>query len=158
MWPAGLFTAARPVSPLRVRLLMPALPTQHGTMRAMTAMQAFYAAKADYEASLKGLEEGSEAYEAAQNAVFARSAEEALSIARANGGVYVKAAQFIASMQGGGGDKARPPCAPLRHAPLSRAPSLPPSAGGASNLRGGAESADRPRALPSLGGDGGGAG
>jgi hypothetical protein len=95
-------------------------------MRAMSAMQAFYAAKADYETSLKGLEEGSEAYEAAQNAVFARSAEKALSIARANGGVYVKAAQFIASMQGGGGDKARPPCAaaPAR-ALLTRAP--PPS-------------------------------
>ena len=76
-------------------------------MRAMSAMQAFYAAKADYEASLKGLEEGSVEYEAAQNGVFARSAEKALSIARANGGVYVKAAQFIASMQGGGGDKAR---------------------------------------------------
>jgi len=106
-------------------------------MRAMSAMQAFYAAKADYEArslcllvafsfsallrapesravcaafqaTLKPLEEGTVEYQAAEEAVFLRSAEKALAVARANGGVYVKAAQFVASMQGGGGDRLVP--------------------------------------------------
>ena len=36
-----------------------------------------------------------------------RGAAAALAVARANGGIYNKAAQFIASLQGGAGDKAR---------------------------------------------------
>ena len=60
------------------------------------------------QASLKGLEEGTPAYEAALEAVYLRAAGKALEVARANGGVYNKAAQFVASMQGGGGDKVVP--------------------------------------------------
>jgi hypothetical protein len=40
--------------------------------------------------------------------VYGRAAAKALEICSANGGVYNKAAQFVASMQGGGGDKAVP--------------------------------------------------
>ena len=61
------------------------------------------------QASLKELEEGSPAYAAALEGVFERAAAKALEIASAHGGVYNKAAQFVASMQGGGGDKVVPP-------------------------------------------------
>ena len=60
------------------------------------------------QASLKGLEEGTPAYDVALEAVYLRAAAKALEVARANGGVYNKAAQFVASMQGGGGDKVVP--------------------------------------------------
>ncbi len=40
--------------------------------------------------------------------MYGRAAAKALEICSANGGVYNKAAQFVASMQGGGGDKAVP--------------------------------------------------
>ena len=62
-----------------------------------------------FQNSLKDLEEGSAAYTAALDGVYERAAASALAVARANGGVYNKAAQFVASMQGGGGDKVVPP-------------------------------------------------
>jgi hypothetical protein len=62
-----------------------------------------------FQASLKDLTEGTPAYTAALDGVYERAAAKALEIARANGGVYNKAAQFVASMQGGGGDKVVPP-------------------------------------------------
>ena len=40
--------------------------------------------------------------------MYLRAAGKALEVARTNGGVYNKAAQFVASMQGGGGDKVVP--------------------------------------------------
>lgn len=105
------------------------------------------------QASLKGLEEGSAGYEAALEGVYTRASAKALEVARQNGGVYNKAAQFVASMQGGGGDKVVPKVfidtlailtdrAPFRplgpftnhaflpepHAPLCRLSNAPPRA------------------------------
>ena len=40
--------------------------------------------------------------------MYTRASAKALEVARQNGGVYNKAAQFVASMQGGGGDKVVP--------------------------------------------------
>ena len=75
--------------------------------RAMRALQAFNACKADYDAAWI-LPEGSPEQEAALSAAHAKGAESALSVARLNGGIYNKAAQLVASLGGGAGDKGVP--------------------------------------------------
>lgn len=76
--------------------------------RAMLAWQAYSEMKAKYESALSGLPEGSEERERAAKELHREGAQRALRVARENGGVYVKAAQFLASLQGGAGDNGVP--------------------------------------------------
>jgi len=70
-------------------------------------MNLFNEIKADYEAELaKTLTE--EEREVVLEQLHARSAPKVLALARHNGGIYNKAAQFVASLQGGAGDKGVP--------------------------------------------------
>jgi aarF domain-containing kinase len=69
-------------------------------------MQLFEKAKKDY-AALEGTEESAE-YAGALDEVHRRTAAECLKIAQSHGGIYNKAAQFVASLQGGAGDTGIP--------------------------------------------------
>eukprot|EP01006_Ploeotia_vitrea_P018106 TRINITY_DN49371_c0_g1_i1.p1 TRINITY_DN49371_c0_g1~~TRINITY_DN49371_c0_g1_i1.p1 ORF type:complete len:586 (+),score=56.79 TRINITY_DN49371_c0_g1_i1:51-1760(+) len=77
-----------------------------GMMRAMPVMAAFTAIKKDYLDSLEGKE--GEEWEKALHECHERAAPKALEIAKANGGIYNKAAQFVSSLQGGAGDHSVP--------------------------------------------------
>jgi len=74
----------------------------------LLALAAFKEQQKDYEESLVGLAEGSTAYAAALSACHARGARRCLSVAETNRGLYVKAAQFLASIRGGSGDSGIP--------------------------------------------------
>lgn len=77
-----------------------------GMGRAMLAQQAFYEIKGDYEKSLEG-KEGEERQKTLQE-LHLRSADKCLKLAHRNGGIYNKAAQFVASLQAGAGDASIP--------------------------------------------------
>ena len=77
-----------------------------GLGRAAMAQQLFHEIKGDYDKSLEGLE--GKAREAELEALHDRSAAKCLDLAKKNGGIYNKAAQFVASLQAGAGDKAIP--------------------------------------------------
>mmetsp|Transcript_7367 Transcript_7367/g.13619 ORF Transcript_7367/g.13619 Transcript_7367/m.13619 type:complete len:543 (+) Transcript_7367:102-1730(+) len=77
-----------------------------GMGRAMLAQQAFYEIKGDYEKSLEG-KEGEERAEIMKQ-LHLRSADKCLKLAQRNGGIYNKAAQFVASLQAGAGDASIP--------------------------------------------------
>lgn len=64
-----------------------------GTTRAMTAMMVLTTAKAEYDALPAG-------DEAAAHALHRKHAQACFETARASGGVYIKAAQFVASLKG----------------------------------------------------------
>ncbi|EKX31453.1 hypothetical protein GUITHDRAFT_83115, partial [Guillardia theta CCMP2712] len=57
---------------------------------------------------MKNLPEREEEREQVMRKVHERSARKCLDLARTNGGLYTKAAQFVASLQGGAGDKGIP--------------------------------------------------
>ena len=65
----------------------------------MSAMMAFMAAKAEYDALPP---------DAPRDALHEKHAKTALDFALAHRGVYIKAGQFIASLQGGAGERAIP--------------------------------------------------
>jgi len=79
-----------------------------GMGRAMLAQQTFYEIKGDYEKSLEGKEEGSKERAETMAALHLRSADKCLKLAQRNGGIYNKAAQFVASLQAGAGDASIP--------------------------------------------------
>ncbi len=75
-----------------------------GMARSARAMALFNEIKGDYETTLSKATSEQER-EAALEQLHARSAPKVLALARNNGGIYNKAAQFVASLQGGAGDK-----------------------------------------------------
>ena len=79
-----------------------------GMGRAMAAMQVFEKAKKAYAALDEVGPEGSPEREAAKEALHDSTANECLELAKQNGGIYNKAAQFVASLQGGAGDAGVP--------------------------------------------------
>eukprot|EP00928_Gymnodinium_smaydae_P018163 TRINITY_DN16913_c0_g1_i1.p1 TRINITY_DN16913_c0_g1~~TRINITY_DN16913_c0_g1_i1.p1 ORF type:complete len:586 (+),score=147.77 TRINITY_DN16913_c0_g1_i1:150-1760(+) len=79
-----------------------------GMSRSMVVMMQFNEQKQDYVDSLKDLTEGTPEYKAALDACHARGAERCVKVARLHRGLYVKAAQFIASLRGGTGDRGVP--------------------------------------------------
>lgn len=75
----------------------------------MMAMQLFEKAKKAYGALEEVREkEGEAAHGAAMEALHRQTAGECLELAKAHGGIYNKAAQFVASLQGGAGDTGIP--------------------------------------------------
>eukprot|EP00927_Polykrikos_kofoidii_P059932 TRINITY_DN55021_c0_g1_i1.p1 TRINITY_DN55021_c0_g1~~TRINITY_DN55021_c0_g1_i1.p1 ORF type:complete len:539 (-),score=96.38 TRINITY_DN55021_c0_g1_i1:176-1792(-) len=91
-------TAAAPVAP----------DYNLGMMRSMLAMNQFQAMKAEYEAVLAKFPEASDERTAALQPLHEKGADAALALARQNKGIYIKAAQFVASLQGGAGDAGIP--------------------------------------------------
>ena len=77
-----------------------------GMGRAMVAMQLFEKAKLQYGA-LDGVA-GEAEYDRAIEEVHRGVAKECLAMAQSHGGIYNKAAQFVASLQGGAGDTGIP--------------------------------------------------
>ena len=75
-----------------------------GMGRAMIAMQLFESAKKKYAA----LDETSPDYATQLERTHRETAAECLKLAQTNGGIYNKAAQFVASLQGGAGDAGIP--------------------------------------------------
>lgn len=74
-----------------------------GMARSAKAMQLFNEVKADYEQTLEGVpEDNPEQQAAVLEPVHERSASKCLQLAMENGGIYNKAAQFVASLQVGG--------------------------------------------------------
>ncbi len=78
-----------------------------GMGRSMRAMAVFNEVKADYESALANVTDAKQRAQVLQE-VHARSAPKALKLARENGGLYNKAAQFVASLQAGAGDRGIP--------------------------------------------------
>jgi aarF domain-containing kinase len=79
-----------------------------GMGRAMAAMALFEKAKKAYLALDEVGPEGSPERVAAMEALHVSTAQECLELAKQNGGIYNKAAQFVASLQGGAGDAGIP--------------------------------------------------
>jgi len=79
-----------------------------GMGRSMVTMTQFNEQKQDYLDSAKDLEEGSEEYQKAMEACHKRGASRCVQVANMHRGIYVKAAQFIASLRGGTGDRGIP--------------------------------------------------
>ena len=78
-----------------------------GMARSARAKKLFDEIYADYTKSLEGVEDPEERQRVLDD-LHARSAEKCLLLAQENGGIYNKAAQFVASLQGGAGDKGVP--------------------------------------------------
>jgi len=78
-----------------------------GLARSARAMNLFNELKADYDTELAKVHTEEETA-AVLEALHERSAPKVLALARNNGGIYNKAAQFVASLQGGAGDKGVP--------------------------------------------------
>mmetsp|Transcript_24078 Transcript_24078/g.78401 ORF Transcript_24078/g.78401 Transcript_24078/m.78401 type:complete len:497 (-) Transcript_24078:592-2082(-) len=76
--------------------------------RAGQAKLVFERCKKAYSDALEGLEEGTEEYAAALETCHLQCAPQALAVAKEAGGMYIKAGQFVATLQGGAGDKAIP--------------------------------------------------
>lgn len=79
-----------------------------GMSRSMVTMMQFNEQKQDYDKSLADLTEGTEDYNRALHACHERGAKRCADVARMHRGIYVKAAQFIASLRGGTGDRGVP--------------------------------------------------
>jgi len=82
-----------------------------GINRSMRAYNLFEEIKKDYHVTLERfppIAEESPEREAEMQRVHERCAKKCLELARTNGGLYTKAAQFVASLQGGAGDKGIP--------------------------------------------------
>lgn len=75
-----------------------------GLTRSMCAMALFNAAKEDYAK----IDTKASDVEQQRSAVHRKHAAEALQFAIDNGGIYIKAAQFVASLQGGAGEAGVP--------------------------------------------------
>lgn len=78
-----------------------------GMARSARAMNLFNEIKADYEAELSKVSTDDDRAAVLED-LHQRSAPKVLALARNNGGIYNKAAQFVASLQGGAGDKGVP--------------------------------------------------
>jgi aarF domain-containing kinase len=78
-----------------------------GMSRSMLAMRVFNEVKSDYETALANISDAKLRTQALK-AVHARSAPKALELARQNGGLYNKAAQLVASLQAGAGERGIP--------------------------------------------------
>merc|ERR1719357_399634 len=76
--------------------------------RSMFTMMQFNAQKDDYNTSLGNLCEGSKEYERVLRACHERGAKRCVTVATLHRGLYIKAAQFVASLRAGTGDKAIP--------------------------------------------------
>ena len=100
-------TAATPSEPPPLQSQTKGPDVGLGMGRAMVAMQLFEKAKKEY-AAVEELTEGSTEYAAALEEVHRRTAAECLKVAQSHGGIYNKAAQFVASLQGGAGDSGIP--------------------------------------------------
>lgn len=79
-----------------------------GSTRSMVSMCQFNEQKQDYEKSVEGLDPSSEEYRTAVGACHARGAERCAKVVAMHRGLYVKAAQFVASIRGGAGDTGIP--------------------------------------------------
>lgn len=79
-----------------------------GMTRSMVVMMEFNEQKQDYESSLASVPEGTDAYRQALDACHQRGAARCVKVANLHRGLYVKAAQFIASIRGGTGDRGIP--------------------------------------------------
>lgn len=88
--------------------LLPEPDALLGTRRSMVTMMQFKAQKEDYTTSLANLIEGSAEYDSALRKCHQRGAERVAKVVAQHQGVYVKAAQFIASLRGGAGDQGIP--------------------------------------------------
>lgn len=75
-----------------------------GSTRSMVTMMQFKAQREDYAKCVDGLDEDTPGYQAALQECHSRGAERCVKIAELHRGLYVKAAQFIASIRGGTGD------------------------------------------------------
>lgn len=71
-------------------------------------MMQFNEQKQDYIKSVENMEEGTQEYITALNACHRRGAERCANVAKMHRGLYVKSAQFIASLRGGTGDRGIP--------------------------------------------------
>eukprot|EP00960_Hanusia_phi_P011912 347050-Hanusia_phi.AAC.3 len=78
-----------------------------GMARSARAKKLFDEIYADYTQSLQGVDDEDKRKRVLED-LHARSAEKCLLLAQENGGIYNKAAQFVASLQGGAGDKGVP--------------------------------------------------
>lgn len=74
----------------------------------MMAMQLFEKAKKEYAAVMEKDDTTTKYDEEALEEVHRKTAQECLKIAQSHGGIYNKAAQFVASLQGGAGDTGIP--------------------------------------------------
>lgn len=88
--------------------VMPTADFMLGTTRSMVTMMQFNEQKQDYLSSLNNLIEGTAEYNEALQACHQRGAERCVRVANMHRGLYVKAAQFIASIRGGTGDRGVP--------------------------------------------------
>lgn len=79
-----------------------------GMTRSMFSMAQFNEQKEDYTTSLKGLEPMSLDYEAKLAECHDRGAKRAAQVVEMQRGIYVKGAQFMASLRGGSGDSGIP--------------------------------------------------
>eukprot|EP00441_Pelagodinium_beii_P019170 CAMPEP_0197664028 /NCGR_PEP_ID=MMETSP1338-20131121/58385_1 /TAXON_ID=43686 ORGANISM="Pelagodinium beii, Strain RCC1491" /NCGR_SAMPLE_ID=MMETSP1338 /ASSEMBLY_ACC=CAM_ASM_000754 /LENGTH=542 /DNA_ID=CAMNT_0043242579 /DNA_START=43 /DNA_END=1668 /DNA_ORIENTATION=+ len=84
--------------------VMPAADPMLGMTRSMVTMMQFNEQKQDYTNSLANLEDNTVEYNAALHGCHCRGAERCSKVAEMHRGLYVKAAQFIASIRGGTGD------------------------------------------------------
>eukprot|EP00931_Biecheleriopsis_adriatica_P103252 TRINITY_DN78111_c0_g1_i1.p1 TRINITY_DN78111_c0_g1~~TRINITY_DN78111_c0_g1_i1.p1 ORF type:complete len:586 (-),score=118.33 TRINITY_DN78111_c0_g1_i1:22-1605(-) len=76
--------------------------------RSMVTMMQFNEQKQDYVSSLENLEENTEQYNETLQECHCRGADRCAKVANMHRGLYVKAAQFIASIRGGTGDRGVP--------------------------------------------------
>lgn len=79
-----------------------------GMSRSMRAMAVYNEIKTSYEALNSRTKNGTAPDEASLRAIHEWAAGKCLELARVNGGIYNKAAQFAASLQGGAGDRGVP--------------------------------------------------
>lgn len=88
--------------------VMPAPDMMMGMSRSMVTMMQFNEQKQDYISSLSNMEEDTPEYNAALQECHKRGAERCVKVASQHRGLYVKAAQFIASIRGGTGERGVP--------------------------------------------------
>lgn len=88
--------------------VMPAPDMMMGMSRSMVTMMQFNEQKQDYINSLSNLEEGTPEYNQVLVECHRRGAARCVSVANTHRGLYVKAAQFIASIRGGTGERGVP--------------------------------------------------
>mmetsp|Transcript_89661 Transcript_89661/g.158645 ORF Transcript_89661/g.158645 Transcript_89661/m.158645 type:complete len:543 (-) Transcript_89661:21-1649(-) len=79
-----------------------------GMSRSMVTMMQFNAMKEKYEQVLNNLQPDSEEYQQGLEACHVQGAQEAVKLVTMHRGLYVKAAQFVASLRGGTGDRGIP--------------------------------------------------
>ena len=106
--PAGEAGAAAPAQPAAQPAAAPQVNVALGMGRAMATWQLFTVAKGEYEQALKEAGEDPAARAAALERMHDKWAEKALDLCKRHGGIYNKAAQFVATLQAGAGDKVIP--------------------------------------------------